>query len=192
MVNDFPEAEKEEKIVTAPQMQDQQPAEPDDEQAAEDGEQEGADEFGEEKSISRKERKRRGSIVTRRKTEFTYRGFTLEQLKKMTITELIPILPARARRSLKRGLNEEQKVFVERLLRGDKSVLRTHRRDVLILPQFVGKRISVYNGKEWKEFEIKPEMIGHYIGEFSLTRKGVKHSGPGVGATRSSKFMPLK
>jgi small subunit ribosomal protein S19 len=146
----------------------------------------------EEKTLSRKERKRRGTIVTRRKKEFTYRGFTLEQLKKMTLNELLPLLPARARRSLKRGLNEDQKTFVERFLNANKPVLRTHCRDIIILPAFVGKKVAVYNGKEWKEFEIKSEMIGHYLGEFSLTRKPVKHSGPGVGATRSSKFMPLK
>jgi len=146
----------------------------------------------EEKTLSRKERKRRGAIVTRRKKEFTYRGYNLEQLKKMTLNDLIPILPARARRSLKRGLNEDQQTFVDRLLTGSKAVLRTHQRDVIILPAFVGKKVAVHNGKEWKEFEIKPEMIGHYLGEFSLTRKSVKHSGPGVGATRSSKFMPLK
>jgi len=71
-------------------------------------------------------------------------------------------------------------------------VLRTHRREIIILPDFVGRRIDVYNGKEFIRVDIKPEMIGHYLGEFALTRKPVKHSGPGVGATRSSKYMPLK
>ena len=92
----------------------------------------------------------------------------------------------------RRGLNEEEQVFVDRLLKGEKPVLKTHRREIVILPSFVGKKVAIYNGKEFKEVEIKPEMIGHYLGEFSLTRKSVKHSGPGVGATRSSKFMPLK
>ena len=75
---------------------------------------------------------------------------------------------------------------------GDKPVLKTHRREIVILPSFIGKRVSVYNGSKYLEFEIKPEMIGHYLGEFAPTRQAVKHSGPGVGATRSSKFMPLK
>ena len=70
--------------------------------------------------------------------------------------------------------------------------MRTHCRDVPILPDFVGKKVAVHNGKEFVSVEIKPEMIGHYIGEFAMTRKAVAHSGPGVGATRSSKFMPLK
>jgi small subunit ribosomal protein S19 len=70
--------------------------------------------------------------------------------------------------------------------------LRTHGRDILILPDHVGHRVAIHNGKEFKEIEVRPEMIGHYYGEFSLTRRFEKHSGPGVGATRSSKFMPLK
>ncbi|HDJ26795.1 MAG: 30S ribosomal protein S19 [Thermoplasmata archaeon] len=124
--------------------------------------------------------------------EFRYRGYTLEELQKMSLEELLPLLPARARRSLKRGLNEEQRKAMERIIKGKKPVVRTHRRDIIILPQMVGRRVAVYNGREFVEFEIKPEMIGHYLGEFALTRKEVKHSAPGVGATRSSKFLPLK
>ena len=70
--------------------------------------------------------------------------------------------------------------------------MRTHVKSVPIIPEFVGKTVSVYNGKEFKDIEIKPEMIGHFIGEFVVTRKAPVHNGPGVGATRSSKFMPLK
>ena len=70
--------------------------------------------------------------------------------------------------------------------------MRTHRREIPILPEFVGKIVNVHNGKEFMTLEIKPEMIGHALGEFALTRKSVRHSGLGVGATRSSKFMPLK
>jgi len=144
------------------------------------------------KRMSRKERKRRKRLEVRRKKEFTYRGYTLKELQSMSIHELLPLLPARARRTLKRGYNEEQQKFVEKLLSGKKEVVRTHHRDIIILPSFVGKKVAVHNGKEFVEFEIKPEMIGHYLGEFALTRRPVKHSGPGVGATRSSKYMPLK
>lgn len=144
------------------------------------------------KAARRKARKRKGAITARRKKEFTYRGHTLNELQKMSLDEILPLLSARARRSYVRGLNEEEQVFVDRLLKGDKPVLKTHRREIVILPSFVGKKVAVYNGKEYNEVEIKPEMIGHYLGEFSLTRRSVKHSGPGVGATRSSKFMPLK
>ncbi|MCX8174205.1 MAG: 30S ribosomal protein S19 [Thermoplasmata archaeon] len=144
------------------------------------------------KASRRKERKKRSVIQARRKKEFTYRGYTLEELKKMTLEELLEVLPARARRTLKRGYNPEQMAFVQKLRTAENEVVRTHCRDIVIVPEFVGKRVAVYNGKEYKEFEIRPEMIGHYIGEFSTTRKFEKHSGPGVGATRSSKFLPLK
>lgn len=144
------------------------------------------------KAARRKARKRKGAIAARRKKEFTFRGYTLDELQNLSLEEVLPLLSSRARRSYNRGLNPEEKVFVERLLKGYKPVLKTHRREIVILPQFVGKKVSVYNGKEYKEIEIKPEMIGHYLGEFAPTRGSVKHSGPGVGATRSSKFMPLK
>lgn len=146
------------------------------------------------KAARRKMRKRAAGIEVRRKREFTYRGYTLDELRAMTLQEVIELLPARARRTYVRGLDEGQSTFVERLRAGEwaEKALRTHCRDVPILPDFVGKKVSVHNGKEFLTLEIKPEMIGHYIGEFAMTRKTVAHSGPGVGATRSSKFMPLK
>ena len=145
------------------------------------------------KAARRKLRKKAGAVEVRRKKEFTYRGYTLEEMKAMTLQEIIELLPARARRTYKRGLDEAQSTFVERLrANGGEEGLRTHCRDVPILPDFVGKVVLIHNGKEFVNVEIKPEMIGHYLGEFALTRKAVKHSGPGVGATRSSKFMPLK
>ncbi|MEW6069507.1 MAG: 30S ribosomal protein S19 [Candidatus Thermoplasmatota archaeon] len=131
-------------------------------------------------------------IVTRRKREFTYRGYTLEQLKQMTKEELIKILPARAKRSLKRGFSEEQQKFWDNVRKGNKEIIETHRRDIIVLPELIGKKVGVHYGKGFKVIEIIPEMIGHYLGEFAMTRTFVKHSGPGVGATRSSKFLPLK
>jgi len=123
---------------------------------------------------------------------FTYRGKTLEEMKKMTLEEFARLLPARERRSLlKRGLTEQQKILLKKL-RSGKEFVKTHVRDMIIIPEMVGKKIGVYNGKEFVPVEIKPEMIGHRLGEFAPTRKRVKHSSPGVGATRSSKFVPLK
>lgn len=144
------------------------------------------------KASRRKARKKKGAIQARRKKEFTYRGYTLEEMLKMPFDELITLMPARIRRTLIRGFNEEQRVFIEKLKSGKYPVVRTHCRDIPVLPEFVGKKVAVHNGKEFKELEIKAEMIGHYFGEFAMTRKPVKHSGPGVGATRSSKFLPLK
>ncbi len=146
------------------------------------------------KAARRKLRKRAGLVETRRKREFTYRGYTLEEMKAMTLEEIVELLPARARRTYVRGLDDERLTFVEKLRNnGTDKPVRTHCRDVPILPDFVGKTVAVHNGKEFVTVQIKPEMIGHYLGEFAMTRKAVVvHSGPGVGATRSSKFMPLK
>ncbi|HID74086.1 MAG TPA: 30S ribosomal protein S19 [Thermoplasmata archaeon] len=132
-----------------------------------------------------------GLARVRRKKEFTYRGYTLEQLQAMSLKELMDLFPARVRRTLRRGLSEENTKFLNRLRRTD-GVVRTHRRDMVVLPEMVGRTIALYNGREFKPIEIKPEMIGHYLGEFALTRTFGQHSGPGVGATRSSKYMPLK
>jgi len=130
--------------------------------------------------------------ISRDQREFTYRGHTLEELKNMSLDELKEVLPSRARRTLKRGLNEEEKRLLEKVEKKDKDVYRTHRREMIILPEFVGKKFAIHDGKEFKSVKIEPEMIGHYLGEFALTRKKVEHSGPGIGATRSSKYIPLK
>ena len=144
------------------------------------------------KASRRKQRKKKGAIQAKRKKEFTYHGFSMEELLEMPFDEVLGLMPSRVRRTFNRGLNEEQKVTFDKIKAGEIEVVRTHRRDIPVVPQFVGKKVAVHNGKEFKEIEIKPEMIGHYLGEFAMTRKPVKHSGPGVGATRSSKFLPLK
>ena len=133
--------------------------------------------------------------------EFTYRGYTLEQLKEMSMDQFIKLLPSRQRRSLLRGLNhvqlrllEKVREHIEMLKRGEKpkKPIKTHARDMVILPEMVGLTIHVYNGKEFVPVEIKPEMIGHRLGEFAMTNKPVKHGRAGVGATRSSMYVPLK
>jgi small subunit ribosomal protein S19 len=147
---------------------------------------------GSAKAARRKTRKKKSQIQARRKKEFTYRGHTMDELLKLPFADIIELLPARARRTYIRGLNTEQEAFVRRLRAAEGRPVRTHRREIPILPEFVGKMVHVYNGKEFSPVAIKAEMIGHALGEFSMTRKAVRHSGLGVGATRSSKFMPLK
>ena len=137
--------------------------------------------------------KKAKKVEARRKREFTYRGLTLAELQAMSLEQFAKIAPSRTRRSIRRGFNAETTAFFERLAATPlEKVVRTHCRDALVLPAHVGRRVAVHNGKEFKEIEVRPEMVGHYYGEFSLTRRFEKHSGPGVGATRSSKFMPLK
>jgi len=140
--------------------------------------------------VSRK--KRRKKIEIESKKEFLYRGIKIDEIKKMGIEEILPYLPARARRTLKRGLTPMQYRLLQKIRKNEDGVIRTHCRNMIVLPEFVGRTIAVHNGKEFIPVKIQPEMIGHYLGEFALTRKEVKHTGPGVGATRSSKYLPLK
>ncbi|MBS7658252.1 MAG: 30S ribosomal protein S19 [Candidatus Bathyarchaeia archaeon] len=131
--------------------------------------------------------------------EFTYRGYTLAQLQQMSMDEFIKLLPARQRRSLLRGLTEQQKILLTKIRKAKNSQskenskpIKTHCRDMIILPEMVGLTILVHNGKEFVPVEIKPEMIGHYLGEFAITNKRVVHGAPGIGASRSSMYVPLK
>ncbi|NPA47618.1 MAG: 30S ribosomal protein S19 [Thermococci archaeon] len=130
------------------------------------------------------------------KREFKYRGYRLEDLLNMSLEDFSKLLPSRQRRSLRRGLSPEQKKLLRkiRLARRGKysKPIRTHSRDMVVLPEMVGMTIYVHNGKEFVPVQIKPEMIGHYLGEFALTRKIVQHGSPGVGATRSSMFVAVK
>uniref|UniRef100_A0A9L0JTB2 40S ribosomal protein S15 n=1 Tax=Equus asinus TaxID=9793 RepID=A0A9L0JTB2_EQUAS len=114
--------------------------------------------------------------------------------------QLMQLYSARQRRRLNRGLRRKQHSLLKRLRKAKKEappmekpeVVKTHLRDMIILPEMVGSMVGVYNGKTFNQVEIKPEMIGHYLGEFSITYKPVKHGRPGIGATHSSRFIPLK
>lgn len=131
--------------------------------------------------------------------EFSYRGHSLESLSGMSMDEFINLLPARQRRSLQRGLTPEQRILLEKLRdakeaqkKGKEVNLKTHVRDLIILPEMVGSKVQVHNGKEFVALDIKPQMIGHYLGEFAITNKPVRHGTPGIGASRSSMYVPLK
>ncbi|MEM2136420.1 MAG: 30S ribosomal protein S19 [Candidatus Methanomethylicia archaeon] len=131
--------------------------------------------------------------------EFTYRGFTIQQLLKMPMDQFVQLLPSRQRRSLKRGLTPPQRILLEKirsakkLMESGKNIkVRTHCRDMIILPEMVGLTIHIHNGKEFVPVEITGEMIGRYLGEFVITNKRVVHGTPGLRATRSSMYVPLK
>jgi len=114
----------------------------------------------------------------------------------MDIEEFIALLPSRQKRSVKRMLaakeSDERLKLYKALKKGRKGRIKTHCRDFVILPEMVGMRIAVHNGKEFKEIEIKEKMIGHFLGEFALTRVFLKHSTPGIGASRSTKFVSVR
>ena len=129
--------------------------------------------------------------------EFTYRGHTLDELLEMELDEVAELLPARQRLSITRGLTTEQEKLLEKARSKDEEEtandpIRTHLRNTIVLPEFVGLTFAVYTGQEFERVRIEPEMIGHYLGEFQLTRTSVEHGQAGIGATRSSKFVPLK
>ncbi|MDD5416354.1 MAG: 30S ribosomal protein S19 [Candidatus Aenigmarchaeota archaeon] len=121
----------------------------------------------------------------------TFKGKSLEELQAMSLEEFSKMIPSRQRRSLVRGLTDKQKRFLERL-RAAKKPLKTHCREMVIIPEMIGKKILIHGGKEWVSIELRQEMLGHRLGEFAPTNKKVMHSAPGIGATKSSKFLPLK
>jgi small subunit ribosomal protein S19 len=109
----------------------------------------------------------------------------------MGVSELLPLMPSRARRKYERGLSQGHEKLLSEVRAGNEKI-RTHLRDTVIMPEMVGKTIEVYNGKEFVKVEIQPEAVFHYLGEFALTRRRVSHGSAGIGATRSSKYVPLK
>ncbi|MHA1821751.1 MAG: 30S ribosomal protein S19 [Promethearchaeota archaeon] len=130
---------------------------------------------------------------------YLYRGKTLKELRKMSMDEFVELVPARIRRSVRRGFPKRHKKVFEKLRKAHKAqkagkeiIVKTHCRDLPIFPEFIGLTVGVHNGKEFIEVKITPEMIGHYLGEYAPTNKVVKHGTPGIGATKSSLYVPLK
>ena len=129
--------------------------------------------------------------------EFTFRGHTLAELSDMELDDVVELLPARQRRTIERGLSGAHEKLIEKArTRTPEGTaddpIRTHLRDMPILPEFVGLTFAVHTGEGFERVEVEEEMIGHYLGEFQLTRTSVEHGQAGIGATRSSKFVPLK
>ncbi|KAJ7954775.1 40S ribosomal protein S15 [Quillaja saponaria] len=141
--------------------------------------------------------------------KFSFRGVDLDALLDMSTDELVKLFGARARRRFQRGLKRKPMALIKKLRKADDDQsldlnkreappgekpepVRTHLRNMIIVPEMIGSIIGVYNGKTFNQVEIKPEMIGHYLAEFSISYKPVKHGRPGIGATHSSRFIPLK
>jgi small subunit ribosomal protein S19 len=129
--------------------------------------------------------------------EFTYRGYTLDELQEMSLDQVAELLPARQRRTIERGLSVEHEKLLKKAREADEEEtandpIRTHLRSMPILPEMVGITFAVHTGQSFERVNVEPEMLGHYLGEFQLTRTSVEHGQAGIGATRSSKFVPLK
>ena len=130
------------------------------------------------------------------KKEYTYRGKTLEELQAMPIQEVAKLFHARGRRTIERGFSDVQKLFLKKVEAANngthKKIIKTHCRNMIILPNMVGLKIQIHRGNKFDAIEIMPEMIGHRLGEFAETRVRLKHSAPGIGATRSSAYASVK
>ena len=125
--------------------------------------------------------------------EFLYKGKKVVELKR---EEFVELLSSRERRKFKRGFTDQETKLLEKLdlfkEQKGKKFIRTHCRDMVILPEMIGHRLGIYNGKEFVTVDILKEMVGHRLGEFSLTRKRVQHGAAGIGASRGTKFSASK
>ena len=130
------------------------------------------------------------------KKQFKFHGKTEEELKKMEISEFAKLLPSRQRRSLLRGFTEAQKKLMDKVRKTNegtyKKTIKTHCRNMSILPSMSGLTILVHTGRKFEAVRVEPEMLGHRLGEFATTRVRLQHSSPGIGATRSSASQSVK
>ena len=128
--------------------------------------------------------------------EFTYRGLSQKELEELPLDKLLQLFPARIRRSLTRGINDNKRKLIGEIKATKegklKTPINTHLRDLIILPYMIGTTVNVFSGKEFVPVTITSEMVSHYLGEYVITNKRVSHGAPGVGASRSSLYVPLK
>jgi small subunit ribosomal protein S15e len=132
--------------------------------------------------------------------KFTFRGLELEKLLDLSKEELLSIVHARARRRMQRGLNRKAHALIKKLRKAksacgplDKPApVKTHLRNMIIVPEMIGSNVAVYNGKVFNLVLITADMIGSYLGEYSISYRPVRHGRPGLGSTNSSRFIPLK
>lgn len=131
---------------------------------------------------------------------FSYRGVELDQLLDLSTADLLELFRSRQRRKFQRGIRRKTTSLLKKLRAAKKDCpqgekpkpVNTHLRNMTIVPEMIGSVVGVYNGKQFINVEVKPEMIGYYLGEFSITYKPIHHGKPGIGATHSSRFIPLK
>ena len=132
-------------------------------------------------------------MIEIQKKQFTYRGKTIEELQKLNVREFANFAGSSQRRMILRNFQKIED-FVNRSKKklAKNKQIRTHYRDLIIVPEMVGWKISIYNGRNFVPVQIIGEMLGHVFGEFSLTRQRIKHSKAGVGATKGSKHKSKK
>merc|ERR1719453_2964594 len=132
--------------------------------------------------------------------KYSYRGIDLDKLLELSTDQFVELVHCRARRKFVRGIRGKPLRLLKRLRKskqgleeGEKpATIKTHLRNMVIVPEMIGSVVGIYNGKQFINAVIKPEMIGHYLAEFSITYKPIKHGRAGMGSTKSSSFIPLK
>ena len=127
------------------------------------------------------------------KKELTFKGKTADELQNLDVREFAKMVPSRNRRNILRNFQKIED-FINRSrkkLKNNKAI-RTHARDLIVVPQMIGWKIFIYNGNKWIPVQVTIEMLGHKFGEFAPTRARIKHSKAGVGATKGSKHKSKK
>ncbi len=126
------------------------------------------------------------------KKDFAFRGHSLEELLKLSDKEFANLISSRSRRTLLRsGIDRKIEKKIEKahaLLHQGKEAkpIRTHLRNTIVVPRMIGLRFAVHRGNTFEIVGITQEMLGHFLGEFALTRKKLMHGRAGIGATKSS------
>lgn len=132
-------------------------------------------------------------IIESTKKAFTFKGKTVDELKTLDVREFAKYLKSRTRRAVLHQFQEIEDFVSRAKKKAEKNKsIKTHKRTIIIVPQLVGMKISIYNGHEFIPVEITGQMLGHRLGEFSPTRNRVKHGAAGIGSTKGSKAQAKK
>jgi len=119
--------------------------------------------------------------------EFLFRGKNMEELKAMSLEQFAALCNSRAKRNLLKGFDKKLLKKIEKAKTNPKAKpVRTHGRDLVVIPAMVGVKLAIHKGNTFEQLEVTGKMLGHYTGEFVLTRKKLQHGKAGIGATKSS------
>lgn len=133
--------------------------------------------------------------------KYSYRGIDFEIIKDMKFSQFAELLPSRLRRRVKRGLSSKEVKLIKECIASKEAVtnahekpeiVKTHARSSIIWPCMVGSIVGVHTGNGYLPLEIKPEMLGCLLSDFTVTREHPKHGKPGISEYAGSKFVPLK
>lgn len=124
------------------------------------------------------------------KKKFLFKGKTVEELKALDVREFAKYLKSTPRRYLLRNFQAVE-TFLNRSREKNskKKPIKTHDRELIVVPEMVGWRIHVHKGNGFEQVDVIEEMLGHRLGEFAPTRKKASHTKSGAGATKGKKVI---